>query len=239
MLKKVDLHEELLEAKERQTTDELMVEVHDILLQEGKRDGRIREQLAAANGIRNVNEKRLDPRRVFDLELIKEVAIKYRLRFLDTKYYNNPFPREAFTAIKHLEDGLGHNLTDFKILAPSSAFKLCDANADPLLFVPVGNGRYYLVHKWGTDLNMVRRTLYWPFRTPKNLIVSLVLLSFVGSCMIPNELIAASPNAGFWGPHRMLFWVWSAAVISSITVYSWLAFFGKFSVDAWNDHRFN
>lgn len=239
MLKKVDLYDELLQAKERQSTDELMVEVHEILLHEHQRDIGLRHRLSEAEGQRHVDEGRLDPRRVFDLELIKEVAIKYRLRFLDTKYYKNEYPQEAVYAIKRLEDGLGHELTDFKILAPSSAFELCDTNKDPLLFVPVGNAKYYLVHKWGTDLNMIRRTLYWPFRRPRNLILSLIVLSFVLSCAIPNELIASDNAAGFWGAHRVLFWGWCMAVLGSFTTYSWMAFFGKFSTKAWNDHRFN
>ncbi len=50
-------------------------------------------------------------------------------------------------------------LRGFKVMAPAARFKLCDSDADPLLFVPVGKDHYYLVHKWGGDLRWHRALL--------------------------------------------------------------------------------
>ncbi|WP_395062778.1 hypothetical protein [Flavobacterium sp.] len=36
-------------------------------------------------------------------------------------------------------------------MAPSKAFNLKKYD-DPLLFAPIGNDYYYLIHKWGNDL---------------------------------------------------------------------------------------
>ena len=239
MLKKVDLIEELQEEKDRQLADELLVEAHDILLQEAKREAGVRTRLELASGSKYINEGRLDPGRVFDRETIKQVAIRYRLRFLDAKYFKNTYPRETVLGIKQLEDGLGHELTDFKILAPPEAFDLCDADADPLLFVPVGKNRFYLVHKWGNDFTIFRRLAYWPLRKPMNLLMVLFSIALLTTCLVPNALLSSNPNAHFFGIHRILFFLWTSCLIASISIYSWFAFFGQFSDQAWNDHRFN
>ncbi len=239
MLKKVDLVEELREEKERHITDELLVEVHDILLQEAKREAGVRSRLSSACGTKSISEGRLDPSRVFDLATIKQVAIRYRLRFLDAKYFKNPYPREAINATKHLEDGLEHDLTDFKILAPASAFELCDVDADPLLFVPVGNDRFYLVYKWGQDFTIARRLIFWPLRKPLNLLALLFSIAMVITCLVPNTLLSTNPTAHFLGLHRFMLFIWTSCLIASISFYTWFTFFGKFSTNAWNDHRFN
>ena len=57
-----------------------------------------------------------------------------------------------FFKIKSLEKTHNTNIGDFKIMAPSALFRL-EKTDDPLLFVPLGNNYYYLVHKWGNDLH--------------------------------------------------------------------------------------
>ena len=44
-------------------------------------------------------------------------------------------------------------------MAPSALFRL-EKTDDPLLFVPLGNNYYYLVHKWGNDLHPFSQTKY-------------------------------------------------------------------------------
>ena len=56
-------------------------------------------------------------------------------------------------------------------MAPSVLFRL-EKKDDPLLFVPLGNEYYYLIHKWGNDLHPFRKALMWPFKNIWNLLLS-------------------------------------------------------------------
>ena len=125
------------------------------------------------------------------------------------------------------------------IMAPSQRFKLCDSEVDPLLFVPIGQDRYYLVHKWGTDLSIARRMMGWPFRSARHLAVVVLALAAMIGLLVPTHLVTTDPAATFWGAHRLLVMVWSTMVCASFTVFGWFAFFGQFSAEAWNSRYFN
>ena len=114
------------------------------------------------------NFDKLDKNKIFDLASIKKICIDYRLRFLDHKYFKNSLPKEAFLEISKLESDHKTILSDFKIMAPSKLFRLKNTD-DPLLFVPLGNNYFYLVHKWGDDLHPVRKLLMWPFKNLWNM----------------------------------------------------------------------
>ena len=89
-----------------------------------------------------------------NFETIEKIAIKHRLRFLPTKFFKNQIPQEAIFKIKEIEKSNSTEIKKFFILAPSSAFDLEDCNKDPLLFIPLKNNQYYMVHKWGSDLSL-------------------------------------------------------------------------------------
>lgn len=239
MLGKLNLEKELREAQELKASDDLLVEAHGILLDAANQESYLRQRLATSSGKTQLDPSGLDSKRIFDADVIKNVAVRYRLRFLDTKYFASEFPREAVERTRDLERSLKHDISDFKILAPAKAFNLCDVNDDPLLFAPLSNGQFYLIHKWGNDLNTFRRVAYWPLRSARHLVGILSVVALVLACLVPTELLTANPRAGFFGIHRILFFVWNILVLSSFTVYAWWAFFGKFSAKAWNDPTFN
>ena len=142
-------------------------------------------------------------------------------------------------AVRALEAGSGHVLRGFHILAPARRFRLCDADGDPLLFVRVGHDRYYLIHRWGSDLSPWRAVVHWPFRTPLHLGVTVVIAALIIAAAIPTGWITRDPMAGWWGAHRLLFAFWSTVVVTAFTVQAWFAFFGRFSREAWNSRTFN
>ena len=90
----------------------------------------------------------LERDRIFHVQDIKKTCIDYRLRFLDSRYFKNKIPQAAFDEINRLNSLHNTRLGGYKIMAPSKLFKLKDYD-DPLLFAPIGNGYYYLIHKWG------------------------------------------------------------------------------------------
>ena len=122
----------------------------------------------------------LDLDKIFHIDSIKKLCINYRLRFLDTHLFKGEYPKELYSIIPNLENDHKIQLKDFKIMAPSKLFRL-KTKEDPLLFVPIGNGYYYLVHKWGDDLKSYRRILVWPFKNINTLIFTSIILSLLST----------------------------------------------------------
>ena len=124
----------------------------------------------------------LDLDKIFHIDSIKKLCINYRLRFLDTHLFKGEYPNELYSIIPNLENDHKTQLKDFKIMAPSKLFRL-KTKEDPLLFVPIGNGYYYLVHKWGDDLKSYRRILVWPFKNINTLIFTSIILSLLSTAL--------------------------------------------------------
>ena len=124
----------------------------------------------------------LDFDKIFHIDSIKKLCINYRLRFLDTHLFKGEYPKELYSIIPNLENDHKIQLKDFKIMAPSKLFRL-KTKEDPLLFVPIGNGCYYLVHKWGDDLKSYRKILVWPFKNINTLIFTSIILSLLSTAI--------------------------------------------------------
>lgn len=124
----------------------------------------------------------LDLDKIFHIDSIKKLCINYRLRFLDTHLFKGEYPKELYSIIPNLENDHKIQLKDFKIMAPSKLFRL-KSKEDPLLFAPIGNGYYYLVHKWGDDLKSYRKILVWPFKNINTLIFTSIILSLLSTAI--------------------------------------------------------
>lgn len=135
--------------------------------------------------------------RVFHLSQIKKICIDYRLRFLDTKFFKGDYPYEVMSKINKLESEHNIKLEGFKIVAPSKLFVLKKAD-DPLLFVPISNGYYYLIHKWGRDLYPLRKHLMWPFKNISNLAITIVAFSFLFSLFSENFVFNNKSNITYF-----------------------------------------
>jgi len=181
--------------------------------------------------------KNLDEDKIFSLEEIKELCLKYRLRFLSTKYFKKEYPQEAIQKIKETEALSGKKIDAFAILAPAKMFNLEDANKDPLLFAPLSDGRFYLIHKWGTDLSSWRKYTAWPSKTLTNLLITLVTLSVLLAAIIPTDWILE--GGAYLNFYRFGFIAFNMIFLTGIVSYFWLAMNQKFSVEAWNSSTFN
>ena len=126
---------------------------------------------------------------IFHLNQIKKVSIDYRLRFLDSSLFKNEIPEEAISKINALEKKLNTKLSGFKIMAPSKAFNLKQYD-DPLLFAPIGNDYYYLIHKWGNDLVWYRRLLVLPIKNIISFVVFCLIISLIGTYLTPTNSLS-------------------------------------------------
>ncbi len=214
-------------------------EAHEVLDAEQRKDDVLSTGVLNSKGDHVNRIERLDPDRVFSEEAIRRICINYRLRFLDAGRFKGPLPPKALYELRCLELRSAVPLKGFKVMAPISRFRLCDSNADPFLFVAVGPKHYYLVHRWGNHVSPWRSVIAWPWRGPVELGVSILLLAVIAAAALPNRMIGADPLISWWGVHRVLALVWTTVVFASATVFAWFAFYGKFSRQAWRDHRSN
>lgn len=219
--------------------EQLIAEVGLILEEEQKHDDILRAMVLSSVGGKENHIPRLDQDRIFLEDEIRSLCVKYRLRFLDGGRFKGELPVQAIYELRRLEARANGPVRGFKIMAPAARFQLCDTDADPLLFVPVGPNHYYLVHRWGNDMSPLRSVLVWPFRTLGTLAVSLVLLALVAAAFTPSAIITTDPSPAWWGAHRVLFFFWSTMMLAGFTIFSWFAFHGRFSSECWNSRTFN
>lgn len=137
----------------------------------------------------------LNTDKIFHIEQIKTICIDYRLRFLDSSLFKNTIPQEAISEIRMIEKNHNTTLEGFKIVAPSKAFHLVNYD-DPLLFVSIGNEYYYLIHKWGDDMNPLRELLVLPIKNLWNFMVFSIIVSVIVTLLVPtNNLSKSVPMA--------------------------------------------
>ena len=105
---------------------------------------------------------------------------------------------------------------------------------DPLLFVPLGNDYYYLVHKWGNDLHPLRKLTMWQFKNIWNLLLAVLVFSWFLTELTPLSLFTKNQNdSSYW---MLLFFMFKA--IASIVLYFGFALGKNFNPAIW-DNRYN
>ncbi|MFV8224658.1 hypothetical protein [Christiangramia aquimixticola] len=232
-----NIEQRLLKYRNR-TIDEndIMNQVHDILQTHSSSEKSIQLELKEGNFAES-NAFIFDflkTDKIFHINDIEKICVDYRLRFLNANLLKSEVPLEAVKKIKALEKQHHTSLKGFKIMAPSKLFKLENAD-DPLLFAPIGNGYYYLIHKWGNDLHPFRKVLMWPFKTLENFVVLLLAGSFLCALLVPDGLFSQDQSITQF---LMIFFF----------IFKWLAglsiFYGfkmgkNFSSEIWNSKYYN
>jgi hypothetical protein len=190
-LRRTNLEERLYESRNKRiSSTNILAQVQEIFEQETRREEAILDEIHDGNdGINKFNLELLESNRIFHLSDIEKLCIEYRLRFLDSKFFKGEIPYETLVRIKAIESAQQMTLKGFKIVAPSKLFKLENAD-DPLMFAPMGNDYFYLIHKWGNDLHPLRKLLMWPFKHLENFIGVLLAISFLIALLIPDGLFS-------------------------------------------------
>lgn len=188
------LPEELLKSRENQITEtQLLEDVLSILSENESQRIEIKSTLKEKCSTKSnfFDLDLLETNNIFHVNQIKEIAISHRLRFLDSYLFKNEIPEEAISKINALEKSHETILGGYKILAPSNAFNLKKYD-DPLLFAPIGNGYYYLIHKWGNDLSWYRKLQVYPFKNLMTFLFVCFLISCVGALFFPPNRLSQS-----------------------------------------------
>ena len=191
-MKKVNLFEELLQERNKQiSTNELTSLLKNIWTKEDSKKERITQSLKDTNNgsFNQLKFEEMETKNIFHKDTIKNICVRYRLRFLDSNLFKGEYPKNITKIISDIEKKHDTNLNNFMIMAPSKLFKIKSPD-DPILFIPIGNNYYYLIHKWGEEFNYLRKLLVLPFKNIDNLTIFSVLVSvffaLLGKLFIPG-----------------------------------------------------
>ena len=221
MFSKINLKDELKKFQSKENSDILDL-VNNQLLNDELMENNIKKNLNSCSTTNeNIDLVTYNENDVYDLKSIKSIAVKYRLRFLPTKYFKNEIPQEAIFKTKSLEKKNNTSIKNFHILAPATSFDLEDVNKDPLLFAPLKNGKYLLIHQWGTDLAWYKKLSALPLRSLESILISIGLVALFLSLITPTWLIlnSAEIDMGYFGYHRIAWFLYAYILISSITTF--------------------
>lgn len=239
-MKNINLQKALYEAENRKIESGLIEQVSRWLNDEANRDADIWRALRSED----TEGTTLPPHFVesktsFSKEAIQSVAVKYRLRFLKSHLFQGEIPQEAIVKIKQLENRSHTQLNQFYILAPAQRFQLGDCNEDPLLFVPLSNGRFHLVHQWGNDLKWYRQWLNFPLKNWRTLTITLLAATAILTLLMPNSAFSSGESMGYFNSGRIIFFFWINLLMAAVLSYAGFAFNFTFSAHNWNSKFFN
>ncbi|TAH44240.1 MAG: hypothetical protein EYC69_00105 [Bacteroidetes bacterium] len=238
LFSKINLQTELI--RERKAQQELLGEVHQILHDSRLRDEEILRRLKGASGEENFNDglSEEDKARVFKLTEIKNLCIRYRLRFLDTVHFKSDYPYAAIAEINAFEKKYATKIERFYIAAPDHTFNLENVNKDPLLFAALGKGDYYLIHQWGKDLAWHKKITLWPLQSFKNCFIALWILSAAFSFLIPSSIMQIN-NVEAEIYLRLWLTVHVFIALMGFTVWTGFTFNKTVSNKNWNSKYYN
>ncbi len=237
LLAPINLENKLRKAQSRnQNPDNILAFVTELLRRDAVNEERIENSLNSGRSAstNNFNIDLLESDKVFHIDTIKKICVDYRLRFLDSVYFKPKFPQEAISKIKELEKVHETEIKGFKIIAPSKLMKLENAD-DPLLFAPIGNGYFYLIHKWGNDLHPLRKWLYLPFKDINNILLFAVAASFLITLLIPNSIYdPENATSEFWFLFLFIF-----KAVGFILIFYGVSLGKNFNEQIWNSKYYN
>ncbi|MGF1559570.1 MAG: hypothetical protein ACFCUL_10830 [Flavobacteriaceae bacterium] len=237
ILQKTNIEDELLRLKSKGfDSKNALQQVYDILNAHHDNQERIQGniQKRKKDGVNNFVFDLLETDKIYHIDQIKKICIDYRLRFLSSKYFKGDIPQEAYARISALEKQHETELGSFKIIAPSKLFKLKDKD-DPLLFAPIGNDYFYLIHKWGDDLHPLRKLLMWPFKNIINLTLVVFLMSYLTTLLVPDGLFSKTSSTAEF----LIIFFFMFKCLASVVIFYGFALGKNFNPAIWNSKYFN
>lgn len=239
LLERIDLHKKLKLLRKKEIQEQaLLEEVKKILTEDVQSEAEILQRILEGDPDdmdgNNFHFDLLESGRIFHLSQIKKICINYRLRFLNTKYFKGELPAEAILAVKILEESHNIKIQGFKIVAPAKYFRLENAD-DPMLFAPIGNNYFYLIHKWGTDIHPLRKIIMWPLRDLENIMIFSFLASFFLTFGIREVFFSKYQETSEF----LILFMYSFKGIVALVFFYGISLGKNFSSGNWNSRFYN
>jgi len=181
------------------------------------------------------NISKINSNKLFHINQIKKICIDYRLRFLELNLFKGKVPKKAYQNLEKFKADHPNLKFDLKIMAPSKLFELENYD-DPLLFASLGNGYYYLIHKWGNDLSFFRKISVWPFKNLVNILTFISIISLVITALVPGNIFYYDGKPGTQFFITFLFILKS---VIAIFIYYGFSLGKNFNEFIWNRKYFN
>jgi hypothetical protein len=234
--KKNLVNELIAERRKFKATNEILEEVQLILEQNEEERTEILQKITEKSSTKpNIFVfDYLETDKIFHLEQIKNICIDYRFRFLDSSLFKGDIPEEAISIIRDLEKKHQTKIDGFKIAAPSKLFKLKNYD-DPLLFAPIGNGYFYLIHKWGNDVNPFRKWMVRPFRNLESFLLLLFVISFIITAILPVNILGKTNENVL----RIVSFLFVLKSLVGISIYYCFWQGKNFNEDIWRSKYYN
>ena len=178
---------------------------------------------------------------VYQVDQIKDIAIKYKLRFVHSCFYAGSYDNEVASKLRSFCKDNKIKEKDvnskFFILAPSEMLHLVGdikhgLKIDPLLFYKIDDNHYRLIHKWGDDFTIFRQIKgfkwkgFWQYWLTNTL--TLLPLLFVLSFMFTSN-VTYSLLTSFGGSAALAHLIWNRNKLKDLKIVQW-----HFSPDNWN-----
>ncbi len=237
MISRTNIHEKLTKRREKRiSSDSILAEVSNILEKNEEERQAIKDRISSPSkeAPAALKPNLLNGENIYHIDDIKSICIDYRLRFLDSHFFKGDFPEEAITRIRALENKHDTTLSGLKIMAPSKLLKLENAD-DPLLFAPLGNDYYYLIHKWGNDLHPFRKLLMWPYKSFDNLVFTVFLVSLLLTAITPVHLLSKVHGM----QEYVLLFLFMFKAVGGIVLYYGFAKGKNFNTAIWDSKYYN
>ena len=239
LIERVNLQREMeLLRKKEMKEQEILEEVRRVLQKEQESEEEILHRIcdgdSEGNNSNKFNFDLLESGRIFHRSQIKKICVDYRLRFLNTTFFKGDLPREAIFAVKELEIKHGIKIHGFKMVAPAKYFRLENAD-DPMLFAPLGNNYFYLIHKWGTDMHPLRKFLMWPLRDLENLLIFSFFLSFLLTFGIREVFFSSFRETSQF----LILFMYSFKSVVALIFFYGISLGKNFSSGNWNSKFYN
>ncbi len=224
-----------LERKKSKSENTILDDVKDFLLENEQERNLVKNQLKSESSTKSNQFEfdLLETDEIFHISTIKNVCIDYRLRFLESHFFKNTIPEEAISKITNLEKSHNTKLNGFMIVAPSKAFNLVSYD-DPLLFAPIGNNYYYLIHKWGNDMTPFRKIMVRPVRNLYTFFIASIVISALFTLAVPsNNLSKSVPLA------PVIIFLFTFKSIVAVFLYYFFLVGKNFNEEIWNRKYYN
>ena len=236
LINKVNLEKELISERKKFKSEMAILEDVKAIFAENEIERELIKQTLQEKSSTKTNQLKFDlleTDKIFHLEQIKKICIDYRFRFLDSSIFKNEIPEEAISKIRDIEKKHDTKLEGFKIVAPSKAF-LLENYDDPLLFIPMGNDYFYLIHQWGNDMNSLRKWIVKPVKNICNFVITCVVVSLFLTVLTPStELSKTVPMAS------LIIFLFIFKSIVAVTAYYFFMMGKNFNSEIWQRKYYN
>ncbi len=182
------------------------------------------------------DEDQEDSSPLFSQSHIKAIAIRYRLKFLESKHFQPEFPYEAILKIKEYNRTYRKDLRHFYVLTTDSHFKN-KSSEEALLFAKTVYGNYLLIHRWGEPLSKWRTLRNFLLRDFEYLFMSVVALTLCLTLCLPTEVITLDDTATYWSGYRVAAFFHLLIFNLGVTVFITFAFTKNLSSSIWNQRN--